>query len=191
MGKQKAPKNVSSNVSSTANPAASSTTRTAHNSAILKSSFAPFRLGSPFFASVIQGLDSQCLRIHDVTTGRLLCEHGLISRASVTCLDWGYYAGGSASHEEQQPKKKKRKRSSQPNGPPPSQDIVLAYGTNLSEIQIYSPKESKVLATLKDVHSGGIRDFRFINDGRDGEAYSAAGDGKLVRWDLKQGTAIV
>lgn len=191
MGNKKTPKNVTSNTSTAANPAASSETHIAQNSSILRSSFAPFRFGAPFFASVIQGLDSQRLRIHDTTNGRLLCEHAIASRASITCLDWGHLGGNSLDDEDQGPKKKRRKGSTHGNGVSPSQDIVLAFGTSASEIQIYSPGESKILVTLKDAHSGGIRDYKFAENGREGKAYSVGGDGKLVQWDLKQGTAIM
>lgn len=189
MGNKKASKTVTSNISTAANPSASAQTHIASNSSILRSLFAPFRLGVPLFASVIQGFDSQRLRVHDTTTGRLLCEHAIASRATVTCLDWGYF--GDASKEigdDEEPKKKKRKRTSAPNGVPSSQRVVLAIGTSTSEIQIYSPTESKVLVTLKDVHSRGIRDFKFSNDGREGKAYSLGGDGRLAQWDLQHGT---
>ena len=189
MGNKKAPKIVTSNISAATNPAASSTAHIPNNSSILKSSFAPSRFVAPLFASVIQGLESQHLRIHDTTTGRLRCEHAIASRVSITSLDWGYYGGSSADYQDQEPKKK-RKRSTQLNGVSSSQNIVLAIGTSASEVQIYSPAESKILGILKDIHSGGIRDFKFVNDGRESKAYSAGGDGKLVQWDLKQGTAV-
>ena len=189
MGNKKTSKNGTSITSTAANPASSSETHIANNSSILRSSFAPFKLGAPLFASVNQGLDCQHLRIHDTTNGRLLCEHAIVSRASITCLDWGYFGGKTTYDEDQEPKKKKRKGSTQPNGVSPSENIVLAFGTNGSEVQIYSPAESKILVILKDAHSRGIRDFKFAKDGREGKAYSTGGDGKLVQWDLKRGIA--
>ena len=190
MGSKKPIKHVTSKTSAAANPTASSTTHTANQSSILRSSFAPSRLGAPFFASVIQGFDSQHLRIHDTTSGRLHCEHPVNSRTLITCLDWGYL-GQSGAGQQQQESLKKRKRSKLINGVSSAKNVVLAYGTSRSEIQIYSPTESHVLRVLKDAHSGGIRDFKFVNDGHESKAYSIGGDGKLVQWDLKTQRAIM
>ena len=185
MGKKNAPKNVTSNISAAANPAASSTTQTASRSSILKSSFAPSRFEAPLFASVIQGLDSQHIRVHDTTAGRLRCEHTIASKATINCLDWGYYGESNADNRHQE-KSKKRKRSDQVNGAGSPKNIALALGTSESEIQVYSVTESKIVGVLKDAHSGGIRDFKFVNGGHGNKAWSVGGDGKLVQWDLKK-----
>ena len=192
MGRNKTPKGVASNISSTANPTASSTVNSDSKSAILKSSFCPSRFQLSFFASIIQGFDSQHLRIHDTTTGRLRCEHTISPRATVTCLDWGYY-GENHSDRHHQESNKKRKRSVLVNGSTPkerSRDVAVAFGTTDSEIQIFSHAEGKIIGSLTGAHTQGIRDFKFASHGLHGEGWSIGGDGRLVQWNLKQGKAV-
>ena len=192
MVKSKKPKGVASNISSTANPAASSIVQSGAKSSILKSSFCPSLLQLSLFASIIQGLDSQHLRIHDTTTGRLRCEHTIGSKATVTCLDWGYY-GENHSDRQHQESNKKRKRNELANGNTPNErarGVAIAFGTTDSEIHIFSPAEARVLGTLKGAHTQGIRDFKFADHGLQNEGWSIGGDGKLVQWDLKKGKAM-
>ncbi len=191
MGKrtEKAIKAKTSNISSAADPAVSSTTSTRSKSSILKSSFAPSHFQLSLFASVIQGLDSQHLRIHDTTTTRLRCEHAIASKATITCLDWGYFGKDLRDklHREQN---KKRKRSGQINGDisvGTSRNIALGFGTSDSEIHIFSPFEAKVVSVLRDGHTHGIRDFKFADHGLLGNAWSIGGDGKLLHWDVNGG----
>ena len=85
---------------------------------------------------------------------------------------------------------KKRKRSENVIGLKKDlNDVVVAYGTSFSEIHMYSPKEGKLVETLRDGHTQGIRDFKF-NDSipAAAEGWSLGGDGNLVQWDLRHGT---
>ena len=191
MGKSKTPKGKASNISSAANPAASSTTQTTNQSSILRSSFSPSALQLSLFASVIQSLDSQHLRIHETTAGRLRCEHAIKSRASITCLDWGYH-GENHRDRHHQESKKKRKRNELVNGDGSSSklgDCVVAFGTTDSEIHLFSPAEARILKTLDRNHTHGVRDFKFKEYGLHAEGWSAGGDAKLVQWDLRTGRA--
>ncbi|KAL8730284.1 MAG: hypothetical protein Q9166_004167 [cf. Caloplaca sp. 2 TL-2023] len=188
MGRKNKSRNTISKVSSAAAPAASATTQSSGKSSILRSSFAPSFLQLALFASIIQGFDSQRLRIHDTNTGRLRCEHAIAPKASFSCLDWGYC--GERYQEPHQKDSKKRKRSEHVNGikaESDAQDVVLAFGTSESEIHLFSPTSEKTVRILKDVHTQGIRDFRFLDAGRGSVAWSIGGDGKLVQWDLRQG----
>ncbi|KAI4203304.1 MAG: hypothetical protein LQ350_002001 [Teloschistes chrysophthalmus] len=165
----------------------STATQPAGRSSIIRSSFAPSYFQLALFASIIQGFDSQKLRIHDTVTGRLRCEHALSPQATVSCLDWGFHGFG---HPERGSKElgKKRKRTEEINGTAAAhqpQDVMLALGTSNSEIELYSPGAAKLVGVLKDVHTQGIRDFKFANAGRDSVGWSIGGDGKLVRWDLQ------
>ena len=156
-------------------------------SSILRAAFSPSEYQLALFASVIQGLDGQHIRIHDTQTGRLQCEHALGPKETVTSLDWGYY-GGSGKGRDQS--KKKRKRGSDVNGAVDGLDqgdIVVAFGTNTSDIRMYSPSEDKVVGTLTGVHDKGIKDFKFTADRPAQEAWSIGGDNKLVQWDLRTG----
>ena len=187
MPKLSKPRSQASNISSAANPADSSKSSTANKSSILKSSFSPSVFQLSLFASVIQGLDSQHVRIHDINTGRLRCEHALGSRASITCLDWGFY-GDNLPDKRHQNATKKRKRPGQVNGDiegESSRNTALAFGTNASEIHFYSPTEDRILGTLREGHTHGVRDFKFVNGGGQGEAWSIGGDARLIQWDLK------
>ncbi|KAL2835169.1 Dip2/Utp12 family-domain-containing protein [Aspergillus cavernicola] len=182
MGKKSSQK-LASKTSSTASPAVADFTNTGNKSSILKASFAPSDYQLALFASVIQGLDGQNLRIHDTNTGRLQCEHVLGPKELVTSLDWGYYAG----RKEQS--KKKRKRHSDVNGTSDGLDqgdVVVAFATNTSDIRMYSPAEDKIVGALTGGHTGGVKDFKFTAD-RPQEGWSIGGDNKMVQWDLVTG----
>lgn len=189
MGQSKRPKNKASLISSAADPSASSATLTTSTSSISKSSFAPSHFQLCLFASVIQGVDSQHLRIHDTTTGRVHCEHVLASRASITCLDWGYWTREGLDRQSVgSNKKRKRKESSDgDNRSENGNDIALAFGTSDSEIFLFSTSKAEVLGVLRGGHTQGIRDFKFVEDGSLGRGWSAGGDGTLVQWDVKKG----
>ncbi|EAW10503.1 WD40 repeat and Utp12 domain-containing protein [Aspergillus clavatus NRRL 1] len=190
MGK-KASRPPVSKTSSAASPAVSSQTYAGNKSSILKASFAPSEYQLALFASVIQGLDAQHLRIHDINTGRLQCEHVLGPKETVTSLDWGFYLGKQRDRDQQS--KKKRKRNSDVNGTAEGLeqgDIVVAFGTSVSDIRMYSPAEDKVVATLEGGHDKGIRDFKFTANRPGQEGWSIGSDNKLVQWDLCSGKAI-
>lgn len=175
--------------SSAASPA-SSLTQNGSKSSVLRAAFSPSQYQLALFASVIQGLDGQHIRIHDTNTDRLQCEHALAPKEVVTSLDWGYYGGQSKNRDQS---KKKRKRGSDVNGQVDSLDqgdVVVAFGTNTSDIRMYSPSEDKVVGTLAGAHDQGIKDFKFTADRPAQEGWSIGGDNKLVQWDLRTGKSI-
>ena len=186
----KTPRSQASKVSSATAQAASATTKTAQKSSILRSLFSPSQYQLSLFASIIQGLEGQHLRIHDTTTGRLRCEHAITSRATINCLDWGYY-GENLSDRRHPESGKKRKRHAQANSSGPDQkNVVLAFGTSDSEVMMFSPSESKLVGTLKGEHTQGVRDFKFADAGAQRQGWSIGGDGKLVLWDLRNGQSL-
>ncbi|KAL8969163.1 MAG: hypothetical protein Q9183_002125 [Haloplaca sp. 2 TL-2023] len=195
MGGGKKSRITTSKVSAAAAPSSQSTGK--NRSSIIRSSFAPSLFQVDFFASVIQGFDSQRIRIHDTATGRLQCEHAIAPGATVNCLDWGFYGCDASAHGERQNKesKKKRKRTEQINGTTAASDgseVVLAFGTSDSEVQFYSPAAATVVRVLGTGHTQGIRDFRFEQSvkSRHSIGWTIGGDSKLVRWDLRQGEMI-
>ena len=120
------------------------------------------------------------------------CEHTVTSGAAVTCLTWGYY-GPPGAHKSQIDSKRKRKRSDHINGAEAAgeeRDIVLAFGTNKSDIQLFSPAEGKIVKTLRDEAAGDILDFKFINDGKENGAWSVGADGVLRTWDTWKGISL-
>ena len=130
--------------------------------------------------------------MHDTNTGRLRCDHTLEPKAALTCLDWGYYDFGF-SEKDRSASKKKRKRDDASSGPgfeARNDKTSLAFGTNTSEIQFYSVSEAKVVGRLKDGHTQGIRDLKFVQDGLSGQCWSVGGDSKLVQWNLKTKEAL-
>jgi U3 small nucleolar RNA-associated protein 5 len=135
------------------------------------------------FASVIQGFESQHLRIHDTNTGRLRCEHAAGAGTKITSLDWGYY-GTTYRDQHSQSSKKKRKRD-----PTDAASAVVAFGTSQSEIWMFSPLEAKVVGKLSGPHEQGVKDFKFYGNDHLG-AWSIGGEGKLVQWDLRTEKAI-
>lgn len=170
----------------TSSAAVSGGSNAGNKSSILRASFAPSDYQLALFASVIQGLEGQHIRIHDTNTGRLQCEHVLGPRETVTSLDWGYY---QSKPKEQS--KKKRKRHSGVNGGAngfDQGDVVVAFGTSTSEIRLYSPTEDKVVGTLSGGHEKGVKDFKFTLNRPGQEGWSIGGDNKLVQWDLRTGT---
>lgn len=170
--------------SSAASPAASGLTNTGNKSSILRASFSPSEYQLTLFASVIQGLDAQHVRVHDTITGKLQCDHPLAPKETVTSLDWGYF---SAKQSDQS--KKKRKRHSDANGDTDGldqTDVVIAFGTNKSDIRMYSPSIDKIVGTLSGVHDKGIKDFKFTAN-KPLEGWSIGDDNKLVHWDLRTG----
>ncbi|KAL4919974.1 Dip2/Utp12 family-domain-containing protein [Aspergillus aurantiobrunneus] len=182
MGKKSSQK-PASKTSSAAAFAVADSTNTGNKSSILKAAFAPSDYQLALFASVIQGLEGQNLRIHDTNTGRLQCEHVLGPKELVTSLDWGHYAG------RKDQSKKKRKRPSGVNGTSDGLDqgdVVVAFGTNSSDIRMYSPAEDTIVGTLTGGHTGGVKDFKFTAD-RPQEGWSVGGDNKLIQWDLVTG----
>ena len=187
VSKSSATKRTASKISSASAPASASVTHKANKSSILRSSFSPSRLQLSLFASVIQVLDSQLLRIHDTNSNRLQSTYKIQSKATVNCLDWGHY--DSKGQQVDKEHSKKRKRSENVNGIRNNhEDVVVAYGTSFSEIHMYSPREGKLVETLKDGHTQGIRDFKFNDLVPATEGWSLGGDGILVRWNLRHGT---
>ncbi|CAG8042606.1 unnamed protein product [Penicillium salamii] len=187
MGKKSA--RPSTKVSSAA-AASSSLAQAGSKSSILRAAFSPSEYQLALFASVIQGLDGQHIRVHDTNTGRLQCEHVLAPKETVTSLDWGYYNNSGKGRDQS---KKKRKRGSDVNGAPDGLDqgdIVVAFGTNTSDIRMYSPSEDKVVGTLSGAHEKGIKDFKFTAARPAEEAWSVGGDNKLIQWDLRTGKSI-
>ncbi|GAD99784.1 small nucleolar ribonucleoprotein complex component (Utp5), putative [Paecilomyces variotii No. 5] len=192
MGNKKASRPAASKTSSASSPAVSGGTQLGNRSAILRAVFSPSEYQLALFASVIQGLDGQHLRIHDTNTGRLQCDHAAAPKETITSLDWGYYYGDRQRPREQQ-SKKKRKRSSGVNGAVDGLDkgdAVVAFGTSTSDIRMYSPSEDKVVGTLSGMHENGIRDFKFTAKRPGLEGWSIGGDNKLVQWDLRTGQSI-
>ena len=187
MVSSKVSKRQSSKVTS---KAALSSTNTTQKSSIFRSLFSPSHYQLLLFASVIQGLEGQHLRIHDVSTGRLRCEHATKPKATINCLDWGHY-GENHPDRHHQESNKKRKRSGPTNGSSPNfKDLVLAFGTSESEIVMFSPTESKVVRVLKGEYAQGIKDFKFVESGINGQGWSLSGDGKLVQWDLHKAQSV-
>ncbi|KAJ6017142.1 Small-subunit processome Utp12 [Penicillium sp. IBT 35674x] len=174
-------------VGSAASPATGLSQST--KSSILRAAFSPSEYQLALFASVIQGLDAQHLRIHDTNTGRLQCEHALGPKETITSLDWGYYGGQGKSRDQS---KKKRKRGSDVNGVDglDQGDVVVAFGTSNSEIRMFSPSEDKVVGILTGAHEKGIKDFKFTAGRPAEEAWSIGGDNKLVQWDLRTGKSV-
>lgn len=177
MGK-KSSRPPASKTASAAKPAAEAATVAGQKSSILRAAFSPSEYQLALFASVIQGLDSQHLRIHDIHTGALQCEHAVAPKESITSLDWGFL------HSQRDQQNKKRKRKSGVNGAADDKSAVVAFGTSSSDIRMFSPAEDKVLYTLAGVHDGGIKDFKFTVGQSTSHGWSIGGDNRLVQWDL-------
>ena len=166
-----------SKISSASAPAVSSLPQTSQKSSITQSLFAPSRYQLNLFASVIQGFESEHLRVHDTTTGSLRCEHPVSAGTKITCLDFGFY---TQPNDSQKDKKRKRENVDEKRGTP-----IVAFGTSTNNICFLSTAEDKVLYELAGGHSRGIRDFKFNHENLE-EAWSIGGDNKLVQWNTSQ-----
>ena len=159
----------------------STTAQKLGTSSILRSAFVPSHFQLSLFASVIRSLDSDRLRIHDTVSGAVRCEYSP-QRTQITCLDWGYY--GQRPHDSEASRKKRRKLD-RANGVESSHgDVVVALGTSHAEVELYSPAEAKVVATLANGHAGNIINFKFQDYGKASRAWSLGGDDKLIEWDV-------
>jgi U3 small nucleolar RNA-associated protein 5 len=159
-------------------------------SSILKSAFSPSAYQLNLFASVIQGFDSQHLRVHDFNTGRLRCDHRVDAGHRINSITWGYY--GTAFRDQYQQKlKNKRKRTEDADefASTNAANAVVAVGTSNSDVQFFSPAEGRVVGKLSGNHERGVNDFRF-STGDCLWGWSIGGDGKLVQWDMKKNKAV-
>ncbi|KAI5298302.1 hypothetical protein KEM56_004162, partial [Ascosphaera pollenicola] len=125
------------------------------------------------------GLDAQCLRIHEVSSLRLVAEHALAPKEQLLSLDWGLAEGPAAAAASASAKKRRRTSSVSS-----SSASVVAFGTNTGAVKIYSPAENKLVAVLDGQHDRPVVDVKFTAGSSD-ELYSLAADGKLCRWDVK------
>ena len=163
--------------SSTVTAAFSSSNSDQNHSTIIKSAFAPTDLQLSLFASTIRSLDSEQLRIHDTITGELKSVH-IVPGTTINCIKWGSCRDHASN---QSSKKKKRKLDNGESTASASGSTVIVIGTGKPEIQLFSPLEGRVIATLEDAHERGTRDFVFSGSQ---EAWSLGTDGGLVQWNM-------
>lgn len=188
MPSKKSASRVASKTSSATTFAASSGTSKPLKSSILKSSFSPAHLQLSLFASVIQSLDSQQLRIHDTLSGRLKSEYSP-SRTRINCISWGRYTPDGRNGDSQ-PAKKRRKHGAATVSDTSPGVVVIAVGTNNERIDFFAPLESRVVTTLAPAHPHGTRAIEFRNDGLHSEAWSLGADGTLMQWDIATGERV-
>ncbi|KAF3313831.1 Small subunit (SSU) processome component [Orbilia oligospora] len=161
-------------------------------SPILKSAFSPSWSKLSLFSSVLRGLDAHRLRCHDITSGRLQCEHIFEKSVEINSLSWG-----SLVEAEGDRKKKKRKRASNADAIVDDDEdvqqntgevVIAATGSN-GKIYLYSPVQAEVAKTLDGGHVGPVTDFQFVESAKGVRAWSCGGN-KLVEWDVKKGSSI-
>lgn len=66
---------------------------------------------------------------------------------------------------------------------------MAAFGTNQTEICMFSPSQGNVVGTLQGGHDAAIRDFRFLESDYS-QGFSIGEDAKLVQWDLRKSKPI-
>jgi U3 small nucleolar RNA-associated protein 5 len=179
---------ATSNISSKASLSTSAAPKSA-SSSILRSAFSPSRFQLSLFASVIQGLESEQLRLHDTVSGALKHEHVVPRGSHITCLDWGFY-GSAYRIGDEHPSKKRKKTNELANGVSDNATEVIAFGTSTSDIHFYSPSASRIVTTLVGGQLQGIVDFKFVNSGVDSDAWSLSGDGQLIQWNTKKASKL-
>ena len=69
-------------------------------------------------------------------------------------------------------------------------NVVVALGTSDSEVHMFSPAEAKIMGSLTEAHTQGIRDFKFAKNGVHAEGWSLGGEGRLMQWDLRKNKVI-
>jgi U3 small nucleolar RNA-associated protein 5 len=182
MARKSSSSRVASKTSSATAFAASSVTSKPVKSAVLKSAFCPSEYQLSLFASVVQSLDSNQLRVHDTISGRLKCDHTPF-RTNINCISWGQCSPASWGADLQPATKRRRKLNGQSDATSDSNNIVIAIGTSQPHIELFSPLEAKVVVALKDAHMRGTKDFKFKGY-ESFEAWSLGADGSLAQWDL-------
>ena len=99
-------------------------------------------------------------------------------------MRWGRYYGSAGSDDR--PAKKRKTKTGTADSQQGSVVVAVGYATE-PRIDLYSPAQGKVVTSLTEAHSQGIRDFRFAS-GSARKAWSLGGDGKLVEWSLDDGS---
>lgn len=155
-----------------------STSKLSAASAVQKASFSPASLHLSLFASLIDGVDSQRLRVHDSANGRLRCDYAIDRGVTCNSLSWSTLDDGGK-------KKRKRKRVEEGNVKGDVDNVVIALGTNKGSILLFSPTEASLIGKLEGGHVGAVADFKFAGGGKGYSGWSCGSDGKLVEWNWK------
>ena len=186
MGKKNASNWTDSKLSAAISLTDSSFPQNIKGTSVLHCAYLPPQYFQPLFASVYHGIGSQHVRVHDIHSKRVLCDHSTSSTTSITCLEWGRHRSNSRE-EHSEPFRKKRKIYTSLDHPKAQEDeVVVAYGTNESKIYLLSPAEGRVVATLEGAHTFGIKDFKFSPADDCQTGWSLGGDGNLVQWNLQK-----
>ena len=191
MGNNKAPNRKPSKISSAAAPSTSASTKNSNKSSILRSLFSPAGLPGCFYASVIQGIESQHIRIHDATSGLLRCEHAIKPKTVIRSLDWGLYGHGSKDKQHAE-RRRKRKRSESGHDESSGQagsGVALAFTTSDFQVQFLSIGGS-IEGSLRGDPLENVQDFRFQDLGRESRGWTLGAGGKIAQWNLQDGKCI-
>ncbi|RPA87200.1 NUC189-domain-containing protein [Ascobolus immersus RN42] len=149
-------------------------------SSIKRASFSPSNLRLDLFASLIDGIDSQRLRIHDASTGRLRCEYAFEKGLTCNSIAWNTVGGDDGKKQ-----RKKRKRTGDELNDTASGKALVALAVSNGNILLYSPGDNELVGTLANGHVGAAYDFAFSTDIESTTAWSCGADGKLVEWNWK------
>ncbi|CUS07115.1 unnamed protein product [Tuber aestivum] len=154
---------------------------------ILASAFSPSPLQLSLFASVVLGLDAQCLRIHDIVANRLRCELTLDKGVAINHLSWG-----EIPNSEETIRKHKRKRTgTDGEGRGNTGVAVVAASASRGGILLVDPLEGVVVGKLSSAgHSGEVRQFVFSGKKFPGRGWSVGSDKRLIEWDIKRRVAM-
>jgi U3 small nucleolar RNA-associated protein 5 len=164
------------------NPSSKLSTLASSSTALTASAFSPPSLRLSLFASVVLGLDAYRLRIHDINTSRLRCEHVFEKGVSANYLAWG-----SMPSKDKKSAKKKRKRmtSGESAADEVSKNTVVAAATNRGTVVLFSPIENGVVGLLEGEHVGPVKCFVFSEE-EQGRGWSCDTNGKFVYWDIER-----
>ncbi|KAJ1977319.1 Small subunit (SSU) processome component [Dimargaris xerosporica] len=130
---------------------------------------AEFDSAHKHLAFVSQDLNRHLLRLCHTSTGEMLTTKTPLASERITCLRWGQVAAKDASNGT----------TTALDG---SSSSVIALGTNMGSIMLYSPRHQRMLATMKNCHKTPVTDYVFAADGT--RAFSCSQDSDVIEWDL-------
>ncbi|KAJ1974090.1 Small subunit (SSU) processome component, partial [Dimargaris verticillata] len=120
-------------------------------------------------AFVSQDLNRHLLRLCHTATGEMLTTKTTLASERITCLRWGQVAAKDSHNGA----------AAALDG---SSNSVIALGTNMGSIMLYSPRHQRTLATMKSCHKTPVTDYVFTVDGT--RAFSCSQDSDVIEWDL-------
>ena len=139
------------------------------------------------FAVVSQAVDLHRLMVWESGTNKLHAKFSDSAVSKFSCIAWGQDSVSVYSAPVEGSSKKRKKTLAQQPAAAKKLD-VMAIGSAVGSIHLFSPAHSSIVKELKGAHSKSVHDIVFsaLND----RLYSCSSDGMVVEWDLTSKSAL-